>query len=390
MPFDPNASALGKNKKAANWRAARAAGVKPGTRTIQADGTLGGGTPVTKPVRQPPVKPPKPGAGASGGGDKPVSTGNEPLNPINGVPGRPRDPGNMPGQTPPIFNNPPRPGRPIGGPGGPVRNPVSMEPPQDPGMTLPVQPPGSEAGKADMVNAAERRRNRKLPVQNDRIRTGGASTMPTPAPPRLDIMPWEPNYPGGGASIMGDYPGGYNDPISISRPGSGVPAPPQYPGSGGIYAGGGMDQPVGGFGNGGPMPFNDGRDIGVDNTGFPTPPPFSMDQLVPPGGGLPPGVRIPPRFGGNQSAALSFAQQNPQSRLAQALAGAGFQGFQPRMGSNPFMGPGGVASVGGGMGGGNQGFSGMNQPAGGGPAPSVGSGQEQMQQLLAMLMQGRR
>lgn len=484
MPFDPNASSLGKNKKAANWRAARAAGVKPGTRTIQADGTLGGGTPVTKPVRQPPVKPPKPGGSV---GDKPLNTGpaNEPLNDINGAPGRPRDPGNMPGQRPPY--SPPRPGRPIGGPGGPIRNPVGIEPPQDPGMTLPVQPPGAERG----VKAQKQSRKNNLETQDNRA-------------PRLDIMPWEPDYPGGAIPPPGSPP-------YYGKPGGGVPAPPQFPGSGGIYAGGGMDQPVGspyetpgfvpgfgqgpgqvgpdgkpvygphtpdlppGFGGGGPMPFNDGRDIGVDNTGGgmisigaggpfdpnATPPWGMMNngasgntmsgnamQQMPDGsfrgvgagygipnpddpygqlnqnpygdpsqlrgGGTAPniferaGIRLPPRFNGNAGKAEEWMSQNPQSRLAtqmrdwnsqQPITAYGAGG--PMMGSNPFMGPGGVAGMGGG---GSQGFGGANNPfggpgrpvnGGGGPvggpvqAPQ-GGGQEQMQQILAMLMQGRR
>jgi len=145
MPYMPEADK--RNKKVANYRAARKAGVKPGTRTIQDDGTLGGG------VKLPPRKPTIPRPTAS-----PVSTP-RPMGPGGGNSTLPTP---APGSTPPYANlpNAPRPR----GPGvygdSPVGNPnVMTKPLQVPGQTPPVFNPitggGREAGKADMIGNAQ-------------------------------------------------------------------------------------------------------------------------------------------------------------------------------------------------------------------------------------------
>ena len=64
------------NKKAQNWRAARASGVKPGTRTMQDDGSLGGGTKLAGgPVKPKPRLPPLPPSPVSPNPDSPASGG---------------------------------------------------------------------------------------------------------------------------------------------------------------------------------------------------------------------------------------------------------------------------------------------------------------------------
>lgn len=270
------------NNKAKNFRSARAAGFKQGTAIRDDSGKVIGGTKL--PARRP--LPPLPGR--------------EPLNPINGT-GRPRDPigGTPPGQSPGIVPRPRGPGipppvnGPLGGGSPPIMgggSPMMTKPMKLPGgMTPQPMPPGSEAGKADMVDT----------------RMGGAMNQ---------MAPW-------------------NGPM---------PAPPQFPGSGGIYGGpmgGGMDQSVGSDALGGPSGppvrgLPPGADIGMGIQESP-------DQVAPGGGNQAmqdylSQIQLPKRFQGNIQQAMQFMQQNPQSRL-----GRGFAAGAPQMGPmnyNPLLG----------------------------------------------------
>lgn len=291
------------NKQAKNFRSARAAGFKPGTAIRDDSGKVTGGTKL--PARRP--LPPLPGR--------------DPLNPINGT-GRPRDPigGTPPGQSPGIVPRPRGPGipppvnGPLGGGSPPIMggdSPMMTKPMKLPGgMTPQPMPPGSEAGKADMVDA----------------RMGGG----------------------------------------------GMPAPPQFPGSGGIYAGGGIGNGMPSaqrdllLAAGGPGayraltegPFGGGMDqsVGSDALGGPSGAPVrglppgadigmgiqeSPDQVAPGGGNQAmqdylSQIQLPKRFQGNIQQAMQFMQQNPQSRL-----GRGFAAGAPQMGPmnyNPLLG----------------------------------------------------
>lgn len=310
------------NNKAKNFRSARAAGFKPGTAIRDDSGKVTGGTKL--PARRP--LPPLPGR--------------QPLNPINGT-GRPRDPigGTPPGQSPGIVPRPRGPGIPppmnAGGGEGPMAggSPMMTKPMKLPGgMTPQPMPPGSEAGKADMVDA--RLGPGSLPGFRGTtpVSGGGASTQ---LQPRLDIMPWEPDYPGGPLPPPGSPP-------YYGKPGGGMPAPPQFPGSGGIYGGpmgGGMDQSVGSDALGGPSStpvrgLPPGADIGMGIQESP-------DQVAPGGGNQAmqdylSQIQLPKRFQGNIQQAMQFMQQNPQSRL-----GRGFAAGAPQMGPmnyNPLLG----------------------------------------------------
>ncbi len=274
------------NNKAKNFRSARAAGFKQGTAIRDDSGKVIGGTKL--PARRP--LPPLPGR--------------EPLNPINGT-GRPRDPigGTPPGQSPGIVPRPRGPGipPPVNGPLGGGSPPIMGG--GSPMMTKPMKLPG-----------------------------GGASTQ---LQPRLDIMPWEPDYPGGPLPPPGSPP-------YYGKPGGGMPAPPQFPGSGGIYGGpmgGGMDQSVGSDALGGPSGppvrgLPPGADIGMGIQESP-------DQVAPGGGNQAmqdylSQIQLPKRFQGNIQQAMQFMQQNPQSRL-----GRGFAAGAPQMGPmnyNPLLG----------------------------------------------------
>jgi len=190
----------------------------------------------------------------------------------------------------------------------------------------------SEAGKADMVDA--RLGPGSLPGFRGTtpVSGGGASTQ---LQPRLDIMPWEPDYPGGPLPPPGSPP-------YYGKPGGGMPAPPQFPGSGGIYGGpmgGGMDQSVGSDALGGPSGapvrgLPPGADIGMGIQESP-------DQVAPGGGNQAmqdylSQIQLPKRFQGNIQQAMQFMQQNPQSRL-----GRGFAAGAPQMGPmnyNPLLG----------------------------------------------------
>lgn len=324
------------NNKAKNFRSARAAGFKPGTAIRDDSGKVIGGT------KLPPRRP------------LPPLPGRQPLNPINGT-GRPRDPigSTPPGQSPGIVPRPRGPGipppvnGPLGGGSPPIMgggSPMMTKPMKLPGgMTPQPMPPGSEAGKADMVNA--RLGPGSLPGFRGTtpVSGGGASTQ---LQPRLDIMPWEPDYPGGPLPPPGSSP-------YYGKPGGGMPAPPQFPGSGGIY-----DNPNGGHGQWRGVGFGGGMDqsVGSDALGGPSGPPVrglppgadigmgiqeSPDQVAPGGGNQAmqdylSQIQLPKRFQGNIQQAMQFMQQNPQSRL-----GRGFAAGAPQMGPmnyNPLLG----------------------------------------------------
>lgn len=319
MPYMPQADKR-VNKKAQNYLAARKAGVKPGTRTIQADGTLGGGTKL--PPRNPSI--PRPNAPpVSGGGS--VSPG--------GV-SKPFNPGNVTGKPMPM----PNPNRP--------------DPrPRPPGMTPPVMPPSPMGGSGREIGGS------------------GASIM--------GDYPGGSNYgrPVGGSGVMQD--------AMIGPDGRPIGRGPnnQFPGSGGIYGGGngskgamdiGVESPGLQWQKGAPgsispdgLSMNNGQlqpvqatppqDPGIMHT-------MDFDQFGNAGGSpnyisqvqgdqmknwLGQG-NIPKRFGGDLNAAMQFMQGNPNSRMAQSFG----QGRQLG-GGNPMM-----NMLPGGMGGGGMGFNG--------------------------------
>lgn len=256
MPYMPQADRTAKpNKQAQNYRAARKAGVKPGTRTIQADGSLGGGVKVPpRPTIPRPSAPPGSGAG--------VVT--KPFNPGTGV-----DIG-VGSNTPPYANlpNAPRP-----------RNPALGGGNQIPPIVPPMGGTGREAGKADMVDT----------------RMGGVMNQMSP----------------------------YDGPMP----------------SGGIYAGGGVGNPIASPPRLPPfspptLPLNTGGGSqGMDGSG---PVSTTMEDNVNQLGGNPMADwlnqgNIPKRFNGNLQAAMQFMQGNPQSRMAQQFG----QGQQLRPQGNP-------------------------------------------------------
>lgn len=321
MPYMPQADKR-VNKKAQNYLAARKAGVKPGTRTIQADGTLGGGTKL--PPRNPSI--PRPNA-------PPVSSGGS-VSP-GGV-SKPFNPGNLDKPMPQPSTNRPDPR------------------PRPPGMTPPVMPPSPMGGSGREIGGSG--------VMQDAMI--GPDGRPIGRGPN-NQFPGSGGIYGGGNDSKGAMDIGVESPATIEGPQGirgfgGVPGatydpnnPPQW-----LTATNGIPSRSGSAANGvtrNGQQATPPQDPGIMHT-------MDFDQFGNAGGSpnyisqvqgdqmknwLGQG-NIPKRFGGDLNAAMQFMQGNPNSRMAQSFG----QGRQ--LGGNPMM-----TMLPGGMGGGGMGFNGF-------------------------------